>query len=156
VSPNDKPKIDDDEVLRQAKETLEIHLSLEADGYVVTTETLYDILIGVAANRGTIESICAELADAPDPETIRRYINEQVTIEQLPDLQRRINAGLSDNWPTKLRRRGPIEVAIDFMTAPITASRNKKRVCGCAAKLGMEQLAFIVWRRPMPSFTDNA
>lgn len=114
MSPNDKPKIDDDEVLRQAKETLEIHLSLEADGYVVTTETLYDILIGVSANRGTIESICSELADAPDPETIRRYINEQITIKQLPDLQRHINAGLYDNWPRKLRRGGPIEVAIDF------------------------------------------
>jgi Ribonuclease G/E len=56
VSPDNKPKIDDDEVLRQAKETLEIHLTLEANGYVVTTETSYNILIGVAANRGTIES----------------------------------------------------------------------------------------------------
>jgi putative transposase len=106
------------EVLRQAKETLDLHLPLEADGYTVTSETLYDILLGIAANRGTTESICAELAEAPNPETIRRYFNEQFTVEQLPELQRRINSGLAAHWPKKLRRDGPIEAAIDFHDRP--------------------------------------
>ena len=54
---NDKPKLNDEKVLRQAKKTLEIYLPLEADGYCATSETLYDILIGIAANRGTTESV---------------------------------------------------------------------------------------------------
>jgi len=127
VSPNNKPKLDDDEVLRQAKERLEIHLAFEADGYVVTAGTLYDILIGVAAKRGTVESICAELAGAPDPETIRRYLNEQLTVEQLPELKRRINAGLYANWPTKLRQRGPIELAIDFHDRPYYGKQEQEQ-----------------------------
>jgi putative transposase len=105
---------------------LEIHLSLEADGYCVTSETLYDILLGIAASRGTTESICAELAEAPDPETIRRYFNQQFTVEQLPELQRRINAGLAANWPKKLRRGGPIEVAFDFHDRPYYGKQKQE------------------------------
>jgi hypothetical protein len=92
---NDKPKLNDEKVLSQAKKNLEIFLPLEADGYCVTTDTLYDILIGIAANRGTTESVCAELASAPDPETIRCYFRERFGVEQLQDLQRSINDGLA-------------------------------------------------------------
>lgn len=126
MSTNNKPKLNDEEVLRQAKETLAIYLPLEADGYCVTSETLYDILLAIAANRGTTESICAELADAPDPETIRGYFNEQFTIEQLSDLQQRLNSGYAANWPRKLRRIGPVEVAIDFHDRPDYGKRTQK------------------------------
>jgi putative transposase len=127
MTPDNKPKLNDEEVLRQAKETLDIHLPLEADGYIVTSETLYDILLGIAANRGTTESICAELAEAPNPETIRRYFNEQFTVEQLPELQRRINSGLAAHWPKKLRRDGPIEAAIDFHDRPYYGKQEQNK-----------------------------
>jgi len=105
---------------------LGIYLPLEADGYCVTSETLYDILIGIAANRGTTESVCTELAGAPDPETIRRYFREQFIVEQLPELQRSINGGLAANWPKKLRRGGPIEVAFDFHNRPYYGKQKQE------------------------------
>src|SRR5262249_33972736 len=123
---NDKPKLNDEKVLRQAKKTLERSLPLEADGDCVTSETLADILIGTAANRGTAESVCAELAGAPDPETIRRYFREQFTVEQSQDLQRSINDGLAANWPKKLRRGGPIEVAFDFHDRPYSGKQEQE------------------------------
>jgi putative transposase len=123
---NNNPKLNDEKALCQAKKTLEIFLPLEADGYCVTSETLYDILIGIAANCGTTESVCAELADAPDPETIRRYFREQFTVEQLPELERSINDGLAANWPKKLRRSGPIEVAIDFHHRPYYGKQKQE------------------------------
>ncbi|MGI0036290.1 MAG: transposase [Nitrososphaera sp.] len=123
---HDKPKLNDEKVLCQAKKTLEIFLPLEADGYCVTSETLYDILIGIAANRGTTESVCAELADAPDPETIRRYFREQFVVDQLQELERSINDGLAANWPKKLRRSGPIEVAIDFHDRPYYGKQEQE------------------------------
>src|SRR5262249_51882186 len=124
---NDKPKLNDGKVLSQAKKTLEIFLPLEADGYCVTTDTLYDILIGIAANRGTTESVCAELASAPDPETIRCYFREQFRVKQLQDLQRSINDGLAAHWPKKLRRGGPVEVAIDFHDRPYYGKQDQKK-----------------------------
>jgi putative transposase len=123
---HDKPKLNDEKVLCQAKKTLGTYLPLEADGYCVTRETLYDILIGITANRGTTESVCAELAGAPDPETIRRYFREQFVVGQLPQLQRSINDGLAANWPKKLRRRGPIEVAFDFHDRPYYGKQKKE------------------------------
>ena len=125
-SNNDKPKLNDEKVLCQAKKTLRIYLPLEADSYCVSSETLYDILIGIAANRGTTESVCAELAGAPDPETIRRYFREQFIVEQLPELQRSINDGLAANWPKKLRRGGPIEVAFDFHNRPYYGKQKQE------------------------------
>jgi putative transposase len=104
--------------LRRAQATLEKHLPLAADGYCCTSETLYQVLIGVGVKQGTIESVCAELADAPDGETVRGYLNEQLRVEDLPRLERQINAALSANWPKKLRRGGPIEVAMDFHDRP--------------------------------------
>jgi hypothetical protein len=123
---HDKPKLNDEKVLCQAKKTLGIYLPLEADGYCVRSETLYDILIGIAANRGTTESVCAELAGAPDPETIRRYFREQFIVEQLPELQRSINDGLAANWPKKLRRGGPVEVAFDFHNRPYYGKQKQE------------------------------
>lgn len=64
-----------------------------------TSETLDDVLLGIAANPGTVESICLELVEAPDPETIHRYFNRHFPVEQAPELQ---------------PRSGPIEVAVDF------------------------------------------
>ncbi|MCP4378083.1 MAG: hypothetical protein GY794_18160 [bacterium] len=115
---NDTPKLNEAEVLRRAQETLEAHLPLEADGYCCTSTTLYEVLIGVAAHRSTIESVCTELAGAPDGETIRGYLNEQLRVEELAELEKRINAALAAHWPKHLRRRGAIEAAMDFHDRP--------------------------------------
>src|SRR5262249_62381007 len=112
MSTNKKPKLNDEEVLRQAKETLATHLPLEADGYCTTSEMLYDILLAVAAGKGTVESVCSELAGAPDPETIRRYFREQLTVEGVSEVQRRINGGFVANWPRRVATLGPHEVAV--------------------------------------------
>lgn len=114
----DKPKLNEVAVLRRAQATLEAHLPLEADGYCCTSATLYEVLIGVAAHRSTIESVCAELAGAPDGETIRGYLNEQLRVEELPELERRINAALAAHWPKQVRRGGAIEAAIDWHDRP--------------------------------------
>jgi len=100
--------------LRRAKATLEKYLPMEAEGYSCTGETLHEVLIGVGVKQGTIESVCAELAQAPDGETIRGYLNEQLRVEDLPRLERQINGALAAHWPKKLRRAGPVEVAMDF------------------------------------------
>jgi putative transposase len=124
---DDKPKLNDVEVLKQAQAVMEKHWPLEADGYACTSETLYQVLIGVAANKGTIESVCAEMADAPDGETIRGYLNEQLKVEDLPHLERRLNEALAANWPKKLRRGGPVEVAIDFHDRPYYGKAEQKQ-----------------------------
>ncbi len=81
------PELSDQEVLLQAQNRLEDHLPLHAEGYKCTTEDLFRVLVGVAANRGTLESVCAELVGTPEPQTIRGYFNEQLCVAELPELQ---------------------------------------------------------------------
>lgn len=114
---DDTFKLTDEKVLRHARELLEEHLPLEAEGYTCTTEDLLNVLLGVAANRGTIESVCADLVGTPDAETIRTYFNEQLRVEDLPDLAKRVNAALAAEIPERVRRCA-CEIAIDLHDRP--------------------------------------
>ena len=114
---NDTLKLNDREVLEYARETLESHLTLEADGYRCTTADLFNVLLGVAVGRGTLESVCADLVGAPDADTVRGYLNEQVCVEDLPDLERGLNAALADEIPGRVWRQ-PRETAIDYHDRP--------------------------------------
>lgn len=67
-------RLSDEETLATARTTQGEHLYLEAEGYKCSTEDLLNVLIGVAADQGTIESVCADLVGTPDPQTIRNYI----------------------------------------------------------------------------------
>src|SRR5213593_1959098 len=115
--PYDTPELTDQEVLQHAYSTLQEHLPLHARGYKCTTRELLQVLLGVAANRGTIESVCADLVGSPDPQTIRGYLNEQLCVEELPELERRLNAALAAELPPRLRRQAQ-EVAIDYHDRP--------------------------------------
>lgn len=89
----------DEKVLEQARSTLRAHLDLKADGYRCETEDLFNVLLAVAAEKATIEAVCAELAGTPEPETIRRYINEQICVEELPHLETALNQALLADIP---------------------------------------------------------
>lgn len=114
---NDTLKLTDQKVLTHAHTLLHDHLPLEAEGYTCATDDLLNILLGVAANQGTIEAVCADLVGTPDAETIRTYFTEQLRVEDLPDLARRLNAALAAEIPDHVPRRAG-EIAIDFHDRP--------------------------------------
>src|SRR5215510_10988399 len=95
----DTPDLTAPEVMQHALSTLQDHLPLHAEGYVCTTDDLLKVLLGVAVNRSTLEAVCADLVGTPDPQTIRGYLNTQLCLEDLPDLERRLNAALADEVP---------------------------------------------------------
>ena len=92
---NDTLQVTDQKVLHDAEELLEAHLPLAADGYCCTTADWLDVLLGVAVNHGTVESVCADLVGTPDPETIRRYFHEQLVVDDLAQLEQGLNAALA-------------------------------------------------------------
>ena len=114
---NDTLRLTDQKVLDHAQSLLEEYLPLEAEGYACTTDDLLKVLLGVATNTGTVESVCADLVGSPDPETIRGYFKEQLCVEDLPDLERRLNAALAVEIPERVQRRAR-EVAIDRHDRP--------------------------------------
>ena len=56
---DDTLRLTDQEVLEYARTGLQNHLPLEAAGYKCSTQDLWNVLLGVAVNRDTIESVCA-------------------------------------------------------------------------------------------------
>jgi putative transposase len=114
---NDTLKLNDQKVLQEARTVLKAHLPLAADGYVCTSDDLYDALLGVAVNRGTIQSICQDWLGIAEPETIRGYLNSQLRLEDLPELERRLNAALADQIPPRIKRQAQ-NVAADLHDRP--------------------------------------
>jgi len=110
-------KLTDVEVLEQTAQLLKEYLPLKADGYICTTEDLINILLGVAANCGTVQALGTDLVGSPDPETIRGYLREQLRVEDLPELEQRLNAALAKKIPARVWRRA-CDVALDFHDRP--------------------------------------
>lgn len=114
---NDTPKLTANQVLEHARQGLQAHLPLQADGYKCTKDDLLNILLTAAARQCTIESVCAELSSGPGSETVRHYLNEQLTPEQLPDLERDLNEALVAQVPKRLWRQTQ-DIAIDLHDRP--------------------------------------
>ena len=114
---NDTPKLTDDQVLEHANQSLDAHLPLVAEGYKCTPEGLLHILLVAAARRCTIESACAELNSGPGAETVRQYLNEQLTPERLPELEASLNEALVSQAPARLWRKDQ-DLAIDLHDRP--------------------------------------
>ncbi len=114
---NNNPTLTDKTVLEESRSVLEHHLDLHAEGYKCATEDLLNVLLGVAADQGTIESVCADLVTTPNPETIRQYLNEQLCVEELPQLEAALNQALVAKLPPRLWGREQ-DVAMDFHDRP--------------------------------------
>ena len=115
--PDDTLKLTDREVLDYTRGSLEEHLPLHAEGYVCSRQELLDALLGVATQRSTVESLCTDLLNMPDPQTIRQHLNAQLRPADLPELEQRMNAALADEIPRRVWRQAH-DVAIDFHDRP--------------------------------------
>jgi len=96
---------------------LEQYFDLSADGYFCQTRDLWQILVEAAARGKYIETVCNDLADAPDSNTVRGYLKKQLTPDDIRALQRDCNRALASQLPAWLRDH-PKEVAIDLHDEP--------------------------------------
>lgn len=110
-------QLTDTQTLHLARSILEEHLPLQANGYTCRSRHLYDALLGVTAGRQTLETVCQDLSGAPTADTVRSHLNEELTIERLPELEESLNAALAANLPPRLFSK-PQRVAIDFHDQP--------------------------------------
>lgn len=111
------PKLTDTQTLHTARCLLEKHLPLQAHGYTCQSTHLYEALLAVCASGETLEAVCQDLPGAPEAGTVRPYLNEQLTLEALPELERRLNEALCAELPRRLRRK-PQQIALDFHDRP--------------------------------------
>jgi hypothetical protein len=107
-----------DRSTRQAAvERLATYLPLQAAGYECTTEVVLDVLVKAAATKQTIEAVCNDLTGMVDAETVRSHINAQITVDNLFEVERRVNQALVAGLPRRLWKPS-LEIAIDLHDEP--------------------------------------
>lgn len=111
------------------------NFKLSAEGYCCQTRDLWRVLVIAAVRRSYIETVCNDLQDAPDSNTVRGYLKEQLTEDEIRTLQRDCNHALASQLPLWLREQ-PQEVAIDLHDDPYYGKDNPEWMCRGEARAG--------------------
>lgn len=129
------------------------HLGLEASGYRMTNEMLYDVLLKAAAEGISIEAACADLVDVVDSNTIRAQLNQQLEVERLCEHEAAVNASLAFALPAQLQRC-QLEVAMDSHDEPFygKAAAVLNVTCRSRAQRGTTHFvriasAYVIYRQ---------
>lgn len=105
MTPQTKPnlKLTDEDTRKEAIERLGNYFPLQIDGYDCTDETVYDVLVKAAVTGQTIETVCNNLDEMVNGETIRGYLNEQVRADDLHSLEQQgVSVNSNDKDDVKL------------------------------------------------------
>jgi hypothetical protein len=116
-TPSQSIHLTDQQTLHDTMLVSQQYIPLSADGYRCQTDDLWRILFAAAARATTIETVCADLVGAPDANTVRGYLTEQLPPSCIRELEQQSNSLLSSLLPDWLRAR-PQELAVDFHDEP--------------------------------------
>ena len=92
---------------------LEQSFDLHAEGYLCQTRDIWQVLVSASAYRRTIEATCHDLPNAPDSNTVRGYLKNQLIPGQIRTLELQGNRALRSRWPHGLGSQR-LEAAVDL------------------------------------------
>jgi DDE family transposase len=147
-----KDRLDAEDVRELTERLLREQLSLQAEGYKITTSMVLNILLKAAIEKRSIDAVCADLADVADPNTVREVINRALTVEDLRQHEAEFNAALAECIPPAMPRRG-LEMVIDFHDEPYygKTAEVKAYTCRGEAQDGTTYFwriasLYVIWR----------
>ncbi len=99
-------------------DALVAHFPLALAGYQYRDADIFNVLVAAAAQQRSIESVCAQLLDAPSANLVRQYLTERLFQKsELDAFEARCNALLVERLPPSLAKRR-LRVAIDLTLLP--------------------------------------
>jgi hypothetical protein len=110
-------KLQSSDVYRLISEKLSHLLSTAIDGYSCDRQTVSDMVVKASVTGTAIEGTCNSLENAPSGMTVRNYLNEELPVTQLPEIERKVQIQLQDDLPGRLWKR-PLDLAMDFHDEP--------------------------------------
>lgn len=123
----------DRDVRDKAVARLSTHLPLSVAGYDCTTEMVWDVLVKAAVTGKTVEAVCSDLRDVSTSNTIRAYLNEQITADDLAELERRVNAALVEGIPARVWSKAR-EVCFDLHDEPFYGHSSELLAYACRGR----------------------
>jgi len=126
-----KSKLEAEDVRELAEELLHKQMiSLQTEGYKITTSMALNVLMKAAVERRSIDAVCADLDDVVDGNTLREAINRSLKVEDLHLHEVEFDAALAECIPAQMPRRG-LEMAIDFHNEPFYGKTQALRDYTC-------------------------
>jgi hypothetical protein len=124
-----------------------------AKGSKCDSRLVLNVLVSAAVTGRTIESVCNDLTVPVTSNTIRNYVNQQLTVDGLEEQARQVNEALVKALPDTLPREG-CEMAIDCHDEPFYGKRPEltRYSCGSQAKAGTTHFyriasLYVMWRQ---------
>jgi putative transposase len=105
-------------------------LSGVMDGYSCNRQTVSDMVIKASVTGAAIEGTCNSMKDTPTGMTVRTYLNEELSITQLPEIERKMQIQLQADLPRRLWKK-PLDLAMDFHDEPFYGKDPTLRAYAC-------------------------
>ena len=121
-----KNRLNAEDVREVAEKLLSEQLSLEVEGYKVTTRMVLNVLVKAAVDKRSIEAVCEDLEEVVDGNTLREAVNRTLKVDELRQHEVEFNAALAACIPVEMPRLG-LEMAIDFHDEPFYGSSESLR-----------------------------
>lgn len=142
-----------EEIRMTMQEVAQEHLPFAADGYICSSEMIYDVLMKAATEGISIDAACRDLEQSVTGNTLRDVLNEQMSVAQLRQHEAEINAALAARIPEQIRARR-LEAAIDEHDEPFYGKTPALRAytCRSRAKQGTTRFfrivsAYVIYRQ---------
>jgi len=118
------------DVRHKISEQLSHLLSDAIDGYSCDRQTVSDMVVKATVTGAAIEGTCNSLENAPSGMTIRTYLNDELPVTQLPEIERKTQIRIQADLPSRLWKR-PLDLAMDFHDEPFYGKDPTLRSYAC-------------------------
>jgi len=147
-----KDQLDAEDIRDLTERLLRENLSLQVEGYKITTSMVLNVLIKAAVEKRSIQAVCEDLTDVVDGNTLREALNRALTVDDLQQHEAEFNAVLAACIPVEMPRRG-LEMAVDFHDEPYYGKSEATRayISRGAAEDGTTYFwriatVYVIWR----------
>jgi hypothetical protein len=114
---SNSPCLHSKDVHRLISEQLSHVLSDAIDGYFCDRQTVSDMVVKASITGKAIEGTCNSFENAPSGATVRAYLNEELSVTALPEIEAKLQNQLRADLPRRLWKR-PLDLAMDFHDEP--------------------------------------
>src|SRR5690349_12681967 len=125
-----KDRLKAEDVRELTERLLREQLSLQVEGYKITTSMVLNVLLKAAIEKRSIEAVRADLADVVDSNTLREAVNRALTVTDLRQHEAEFNAALAACIPGEMPKRG-LEMVVDFHDEPFYGKTPTLRAYTC-------------------------
>lgn len=123
-------KLQNSDVHRLISEKLSHLLSNAIDGYSCNRQIVSDMVVKASVTGKAIEGTCNSLQNAPSGMTVRNYLNKALPVEQLSEIEHKMQVQLRSDLPNRLWKK-QLDLAIDFHDEPFYGKSAMLRNHAC-------------------------